>query len=1522
MREKGAEAVMARKRLNKTLVVALSLCAFAAMIILSAVMLQQLAQRDPKYFVELAQKAEAQGEWQQAAVFYKQAWDRTNDPNYLVQFGDMMLHEGDVQNARAAWAQALIQNPALVEGHVRQVNLHLRQAELYGSSQDWDGVREVARAMLAAVPDGNAAAIGHHALGLSLVRSREPSADTDEGLNELRKAYELEPDEVAYAIDLAEELVRRDEDSDAQALYDKLITDNVEPGPAASKARTAYAKYLAFRDKGDQSQDYFKQAIDMAGSDIASRSEARLAYAGFLMQKWVKSRRAANDQAQAFYDSAEKLIEESIHDDPNAFDSYLQLASLYRLAAEHEKVVEVCEKRIKQGLDRKGVEGTKNRLNTFTLMTYASEAAVALSVQAGAAGDFAERDRWLARADQYVVDAKGEAPTHPMVLSQSGRVKIARGQERAGLEELRASDEAYQAYGKISWDNRLIRARVHLQLNESGAARAVLEEVISEATRTRASDPTFWNLYAQTLVQAGELERAMNVVDRTLALAPGNKDAKRIKAAIFERQGKHAEAGKWEEEISGSGTVRAILEARAAAIEGDTQKAMQLLTKAFEAEPSNPRVVASLSSELAQLGRFDEARDVVRKARAADPDNDTFKALELSLRAELTPQQREAELLRLIEAEQDGFKRALSLVAFYSRKNEPALALSAIEQAEKHADAADTPSAKVVTSLQRAALLRTKLRAASQLKNEEAMAKARDDAARLNVDGAGGKSILGLYHYARREFDLAARAFEAALEVQPTHVTSWVLLGQSLQALGRIDESRAAFTKAVEINPNDGPAHQGLALLAKLTGDTQTFERELAICEKLMPDDPWIREQVSLRTEAANPREALIRREKQLAEKEDPVNLERLAELYEAAGDRQKADRAYDRLLQLLPNDARIVNAAALHYRKTHRGERAVDILRQYMVSRATPQEQAIAATVLAGEQFQQKDFEGAERTLLEATKQAPSLEVAYALGNLYQHEPRRPEKSIVWFDKAVDIASQNNASILPALLERRIVALLDREVNDLVRAREEAAAFRRRYPDNPRGYLIQSEVQARAGEIDQAVASLTDYLSKRPNDAYALMQRAQHQIAQGRMQAAVADLERIKQSASAEAATPARILLAKIHEREGRVDRALAELESLANQMTDSFSVYQELVAAYIRQKRFAEAERIATGMINRMADEPDPRWLFLRGQVSMELKDAEKALADFRRGAEAAGHNPAAVNLVLGSYIGLNQFAKGVQYYEGLGSRDEKDSEILAKFARLLAGSGQSAKAIELFRRAMAIAMATSGQHVHALMNHVLGSFTAVDAIEQFEKTECPPELTRANERVLARLFAAAGRSDHAMSKLDSLIQSATNDRDKASLWYEKGEVSQVAGDHQKALAAYEESLRYDPNNWYTLNNIAYLFSEKHGQHETALSYAKKAVAKADNPYTLDTLGWILVHMEQHDAAVAELSRAIRLDSDYALSYYHLGEAYRRMGRFDEAVQVLETGLLLAKSQKQTELVGLMEAALAKARTRDAAA
>src|SRR5689334_8133378 len=123
----------------------------------------------------------------------------------------------------------------------------------------------------------------------------------------------------------------------------------------------------------------------------------------------------------------------------------------------------------------------------------------------------------------------------------------------------------------------MLLASLHLKLGESGAARTVLERVLDRARRVLANEPTFWNLYAQSLFQTNELDRALGVADAVLSIDPKNNDAIQLKAAIFERQGKHEKASQTMESASGSGPVRILLSARAATMQGDSESAIRIL---------------------------------------------------------------------------------------------------------------------------------------------------------------------------------------------------------------------------------------------------------------------------------------------------------------------------------------------------------------------------------------------------------------------------------------------------------------------------------------------------------------------------------------------------------------------------------------------------------------------------------------------------------------------------------------------------------------------------------------------------------------------------------------------------------------------------------------------------------------------------------------------------------------------------------------------------------------------------------
>jgi superkiller protein 3 len=226
---------------------------------------------------------------------------------------------------------------------------------------------------------------------------------------------------------------------------------------------------------------------------------------------------------------------------------------------------------------------------------------------------------------------------------------------------------------------------------------------------------------------------------------------------------------------------------------------------------------------------------------------------------------------------------------------------------------------------------------------------------------------------------------------------------------------------------------------------------------------------------------------------------------------------------------------------------------------------------------------------------------------------------------------------------------------------------------------------------------------------------------------------------------------------------------------------------------------------------------------------------------------------------------------------------------------------QAVQQFRQAMALALSQEPGATRIVGDELHAAFPGEAGVELFREPPADASLARANERLLIRIYAINQRFDDAVALLDKMTDSAATDGERAGLLHEKGTVLQMGERPDEAIAAYERALEYDPRNWVTLNNLAFVLADEKHEYQRALGFAQRAVAIADNAYTLDTLGWIYVGLKQYAPAIAELSRAIRLDPDYAWAYYHLGEAHRRAGQFGEALEVLKSGREVAKGDKE---------------------
>ncbi|MCI7140438.1 tetratricopeptide repeat protein [Alistipes sp.] len=102
------------------------------------------------------------------------------------------------------------------------------------------------------------------------------------------------------------------------------------------------------------------------------------------------------------------------------------------------------------------------------------------------------------------------------------------------------------------------------------------------------------------------------------------------------------------------------------------------------------------------------------------------------------------------------------------------------------------------------------------------------------------------------------------------------------------------------------------------------------------------------------------------------------------------------------------------------------------------------------------------------------------------------------------------------------------------------------------------------------------------------------------------------------------------------------------------------------------------------------------------------------------------------------------------------------------------------------------------------------------------------------------------------------------------------------KRSYAAYERSLRYNPDNVLVLNNYAYFLTIEGRDLERALTLASRATAlENDNPTYLDTHAWVLFKLGRLDEARKMLQRAVALDAQNSPALLvHYGDVLQALG------------------------------------------
>lgn len=157
-----------------------------------------------------------------------------------------------------------------------------------------------------------------------------------------------------------------------------------------------------------------------------------------------------------------------------------------------------------------------------------------------------------------------------------------------------------------------------------------------------------------------------------------------------------------------------------------------------------------------------------------------------------------------------------------------------------------------------------------------------------------------------------------------------------------------------------------------------------------------------------------------------------------------------------------------------------------------------------------------------------------------------------------------------------------------------------------------------------------------------------------------------------------------------------------------------------------------------------------------------------------------------------------------------------------------------------------------------------------------------------LLAALHEDQGKLENAKVALERGERAFPQDE---SILYYLGFLYDRLGDHGKAVATMERLLETNPGNANALNFVGYTLLERGGDRARAATLLKAAYAlKPQDPFVLDSYGWLLYRQGQGREAMKTLERAHAMRPDEGVIAEHLADIYLSLDLRQKAVATYE--------------------------------
>ncbi len=413
----------------------------------------------------------------------------------------------------------------------------------------------------------------------------------------------------------------------------------------------------------------------------------------------------------------------------------------------------------------------------------------------------------------------------------------------------------------------------------------------------------------------------------------------------------------------------------------------------------------------------------------------------------------------------------------------------------------------------------------------------------------------------------------------------------------------------------------------------------------------------------------------------------------------------------------------------------------------------------------------------------------------------------------------------------------------------EEVLARNVNYPD---ALYVRASLAFSQGDYQKAVADLRTIVRDNPRSTKALKVLAETLLLQGHRDLAVDTLTQSLALDPADLRTHVR--LAQIHATRGNLDQA-RELLRAVTSADPSYAIGWESAARLaIETSRWDEA----AVLVEKLEDMDGQKNLaaFLRGQIKAGTGNSREAIAIYRQVVESASPSPLADHAVAAMLALYDDPGNRQELIDYLSSIKDGGPTVTTILGGLLIDAGDFGKAEEIL-----IASINNNPFNQAPFLLYAG---ILDQRGEIEKTLAI--LERAENTVPGDISAPMKR---------------------AGILLSKNRVSE-------ALDIYERLAVRNPEIDAVANNLAQTIADHKSHDREAMERARimaERFAKSDNPFYLDTLGWVYLRQGNLLQATSVIERAISLTgaSPPPQMQYHYGVLLMETGRMQEARDML---------------------------------